>query len=116
MYAEITQDLCEIEERGKPFLKRHYGRMKAYKIVKHGTTNTLVRRSTGLEVVKESELFDVIHSVHVGAGHPGRTKTIEQLKRKYSNVTRHQVELYLATCRTCEGKRPGHGPELFRSR
>ena len=38
-------------------------------------------------------------------GHAGRDKTLEQLKRKYSNVTRVHVKMYISTCKTCEAKK-----------
>ena len=105
MYAEILQDLRDIEEHGKPFLRRHYPRLKAYSKVTYGASEILVRKNSGLEIVKNSELFDVINTVHVSGGHPGRDKTIEQLKRKYANVSRAHVEMYIATCRPCEAKK-----------
>ena len=105
LHAEIMQDLLDIEERGKPFAKRHYFRAKQYRLIAHGPTHTLVRRPSGLEVVRDSDLFDVINDMHVSSGHSGRDKTMQQLKKKYSNVTRAQVDLFISTCRNCEAKK-----------
>ena len=105
-YSEIVQDLMDIEEKGKPHKKRHYHRAKIYQLRMHGSQKTLERKPSGLEVIKESDVFDVINDAHVSENlHSGRDKMFKALKRKYYNVTRSQVDAYLSTCRVCEAKK-----------
>lgn len=48
--------------------------------------------------VTNDEIFNVIHHAHESVGHSGRTKTLKELKKKYTNVTIKMMMLYVSSC------------------
>ena len=64
-----------------------------------------MRKNSNLEVAKKSEIFDRINNIHVALGHAGRDKVAAELGKKYFNIPAKVINLYLATCVTCDEKR-----------
>ena len=52
-----------------------------------------------------SRMFDVIRDIHMQLGHAGRNKMLAECQRRYYNVHRVAIEIYLKTCKSCELKR-----------
>ena len=73
-------------------------------VVDFGGSKKLMRRKTNLEVVKRSEIFDRIHDVHIALGHAGRDKLVAEIGKKFFNIPHKVINVYLATCTTCEKK------------
>lgn len=57
-----------------------------------------------LMLVATDEMYDIIRDYHLRLNHGGRTRMMEQIKRKYKNITTHVVVLYLSLCQTCKNK------------
>ena len=74
-----------------------------------------MRRKTNLEFVKRSEILDRIHDVHMALGHVGRDKLVAELGKKFLNIPHKVINVYLATCTTCEESATDRGRGLLRS-
>lgn len=91
---------------------RMYWLLKRYDILEVQNKRKLIFPMTADDVnvlyyVTDEELYDVIHNAHVSIGHGGRDRMIKELSRKFKNITRHDVEIYLQLCEPCEQKRKG---------
>ncbi|KAI1705864.1 KRAB-A domain-containing protein 2 [Ditylenchus destructor] len=78
----------------------HY--LNRYRLVESDGTEKLYRGHQ--EVVKQEEVFDVLHDAHMRLGHPGRDKMCKELKG-YFGLTQQIVQLYLSLCKVCELKK-----------
>ena len=54
-----------------------------------------------LQIVKESELFDLIKSIHCNLGHIGINKTWNALNNNYHGITKSHVTEILKECSVC---------------
>lgn len=50
-------------------------------------------------------MYDVIHLKHVELQHSGRDRMFNELKKRYYNVTREAIALFLTHCPTCQLKK-----------
>nr|CAI5820684.1 unnamed protein product [Callosobruchus analis] len=50
------------------------------------------------------EAFDIIHGAHIGTNHGGVLRMLKILRRKYQNITRDMLRMYLETCAVCQTK------------
>jgi len=58
-----------------------------------------------LYYIKESDVFDnMLHDAHQSLGHGGRDRIIYELRSKFKNITRSEVEFYLSLCELCQLK------------
>ena len=95
-----SEDSEVVPEEGK-----HQRWRRNMYVVDFGGSKKLMRRKTNLEVVKRSEIFDRIHDVHIALGHAGRDKLVAEIGKKFFNIPHKVINVYLATCTTCEEKR-----------
>lgn len=104
-HDEIVDFLVGFEggEAGVTSKQRRW--LAAFSVIDYGVAKKLIRKGTELEVVKNSELFEKVHEVHVAGGHCGRDKIQAELSKKFYNISQQVVALYLGTCSTCEEKR-----------
>ncbi|CAI6360566.1 unnamed protein product [Macrosiphum euphorbiae] len=54
--------------------------------------------------VFNEELFNIIHDTHLTIGHGGRNRMEYELNKKYKNITRESIMLYLNLCISCQKK------------
>jgi len=54
--------------------------------------------------VFNEELFNIIHDTHLIIGHGGRNRMEYELNKKYKNITRESIMLYLNLCKSCQKK------------
>lgn len=54
--------------------------------------------------VFKEELFNIIHDTHSTIGHGGRNRMEYELNKKYKNITRESIMLYLNLCISCQKK------------
>ena len=47
------------------------------------------------------DIFDVINTEHLSAGHGARDVTHDKVSELYANVTKEFVQLYVDYCETC---------------
>jgi len=73
------------------------GNEKLIKPVENASENILY-------YVKNEELFDVLHSTHSSVGHGGRDRMLNELKKKYCNITKETMMVYLHLCIPCQKK------------
>ncbi|XP_059169860.1 KRAB-A domain-containing protein 2-like [Physella acuta] len=50
------------------------------------------------------ELFDFINETHLKIGHGCRTWMKKELKRKYKNITKEIITMYIRLCKPCQTK------------
>lgn len=65
----------------------------------------LKHKGTDLLYVSNDEIFDVIHTEHLSAGHGARDVSKNKVKERYANVTKETIQLYVDMCETCALKK-----------
>lgn len=116
-YLNNDQYLKFIEEvkEAKTSAKRstlQYRRLKRFDVCCIGDVEKLiipvsrsVENTDNLKYyVKNEEMFDVLHEIHVSIGHGGRNRMIVESKKKYANITQDVILLYLRLCKPCQMK------------
>lgn len=88
---------------------RDYWLLKRYDVLVVQNKNNLIfpvksEVNRVLYYVKDSDLFDILHSVHVSIGHGGRDRMLKELSSRYKNVTRKDAEIFLQLCEPCQQK------------
>ena len=88
---------------------KDYRLLKHYDIEEIRTPNKVIERlfrpGTNLIFVTKAELFNVIHEMHLLAGHGARDVMFHKAKEKYANVTREVLQLYTNLCEDCQLKK-----------
>ena len=84
---------------------QHRRWLRVMSLVDYGTCYKLVRKDSGLEIVRKSDVFDRIHVIHISKGHAGRDKLVAEIGKNFFNISNRVANLYLATCSTCDEKR-----------
>ena len=51
------------------------------------------------------DLFNVINEAHIACGHGGEKRMEKELQKKYANVTRQQIKVFLSMCENCTLKK-----------
>ena len=67
--------------------------VKGYKEDMSCTKQMFKQKGTDLLYVCNEELFDVIHTEHLSAGHGARDVSKNKLKELYANVTKETIQL-----------------------
>ncbi|XP_076465245.1 uncharacterized protein LOC143297009 [Babylonia areolata] len=94
--------------RSTPTKKRpgDYGFLGRYDIAEVLGERRLVRAGDKKQVyLSLEEVYCAVKEAHEACGHGGEKRTEKELSKRFANVTREQVKLYLATCRTCALKK-----------
>ena len=107
-YQFIMHRLKEIASGAKKDAKDHR-LVKRYDIEVTRTPTITIERlfkaGTNLVFVTKSELFNVIHELHLLKGHGARDVMFHEAKERYANVTREVLQLYVDACEECQLKR-----------
>ena len=69
------------------------------------TIKKLLKKGTNLEYLKQNEIFDSIRGIHLSTGHGGRDIIRNESSKKYANLTKEIIQLYVDLCPTCLLKR-----------
>ena len=113
LYNIILLEVKEAQMLSKnkqPLTSKHYRRIKRYDILTIGDVEKLVGVNSKGDssihyFVKNDELFDIIEAAHINSGHK-RTRVMEaELRKKYCNITRQVIDLYLSLCEACQLKK-----------
>lgn len=112
-YEKIISEVFDAQNRAnkKPL---DYRRLKRYDVLKVSDELKLIlplNKSANHEVkyyVHNEELFDILCKSHVDTGHGGLHKMHLNLKKKYVNITRPVIQIFLANCETCSKRRGTH--------
>ena len=92
---------CDVGD-AHPVTAREHRWLQTLSVVDFGGNKKLVRKKSGLEIVKTSEIFDKINYVHISLGHAGRDKIVDKLGQSVFNISHRLVSLYLSTCAICD--------------
>ena len=58
-----------------------------------------------LYVVPNEDLYETINKIHIDKGHPGISKMMQFMKKKYSNVTQDAITHFVSFCEECNRKK-----------
>nr|XP_022914002.1 KRAB-A domain-containing protein 2-like [Onthophagus taurus] len=51
------------------------------------------------------EIYDIIDAAHISIGHGGRDRLKNETAKKYANVTKEMINIYLSMCEVCQSKK-----------
>uniref|UniRef100_A0A8D8SPJ0 KRAB-A domain-containing protein 2 n=1 Tax=Cacopsylla melanoneura TaxID=428564 RepID=A0A8D8SPJ0_9HEMI len=91
---------------------RDYRLLKHYDVMQVGGKSKLIYPlKDGETVIKyyvtDSELFQILHDIHLAIGHKGRDRMSKVVGLKYKNITRQEINLYLRLCELCQRNQKG---------
>lgn len=105
-YLELVEQVEDAEksEKKTPLQQR---RWKRFAVLKIGDVKKLIARSEGniKYYLPSDELYDVIDAAHVAVGHGGRDRMLAETSKKYANITKEMIGLYLSMCSVCHQKK-----------
>jgi hypothetical protein len=109
-YFKLLKEVKEGKKKKKKSV-RDYRRAAKYDVISVQGTEKLIKATHGEQAgiryyVYKEELFDILHNTHLSMGHGGQTRMLTELKRRYGNVTREVIVLYLTLCKNCPQKNP----------
>lgn len=113
-YIEIVNETKEALQRKRDGLElssKQYRRLKRYDLLTVGEKEKLVNKEylgnqSGLIFYcPVSEMYDVIHKAHLQIGHKKEKAMENELKKKYCNITREVIHIYLNLCQSCALKK-----------
>ncbi|XP_049886670.1 KRAB-A domain-containing protein 2-like [Pectinophora gossypiella] len=105
-YSELVEQVEDAEksEIRTPLQQR---RLKRFGVLKIGDVKKLIARRDGniKYYLQADELYDVIDAAHVAVGHGGRDRMLAETSKKYANITKEIISLYLSMCDVCQQKK-----------
>lgn len=113
-YLEIVHETKEALQRkrnGLELSSKQYRRIKRYDLLTVGEKDKLVnkeclgKQSGLIFYCAASEMYDVIHTAHLQIGHKREKAMENELKKKYCNITREVISIYLNLCQSCALKK-----------
>lgn len=103
-YLELVQEVAKESARKTP---QQYRRLQRFDILEIGGVTKLISKSkddfryfTTLE-----NCYDIIEAAHINTGHGGRDRIISETSKKYANITRELINIYLSMCEVCHKKK-----------
>lgn len=105
-YAEIIREVKEAKEKkknGYPLSSKQYRRLNRFDVINIGESEMLIEKTEGQMTdikyfCRIEEMFNVINTPHLKIGHK-REKAMEaELKKKFCNITREVIKIYLDLC------------------
>ncbi|XP_069701123.1 uncharacterized protein [Periplaneta americana] len=105
----VKQSKKTLQTSGAKRTMKNYRMVRKYEVLKINGRERLIRPveyTTGnvLYYVTNDELFDILHTTHSSIGHGGRNKMVNELKKKYYNITKEAIMIYLRLCVHCQKK------------
>ena len=108
-YEQIMNRLGELKSDNIKKTQKDYRLLRKYEILEVAvegiTVNKLQKNGTNLRFVCAEDVFDAIDAIHRATGHGGRTIIYKETSKKYANVSKSQIELYLQFCESCQMKK-----------
>ena len=62
-----------------------------------------------MQICAYEDLFDEIYAAHIATGHEGEKKTYIELKKKFDNIHRNFLSIFIQFCQGCQEKRTRKG-------
>lgn len=112
-YNKIISDVQTSKLKLKKDAK-DYRRLKRFEVMKiGGVTKLILPPEDGCEInvenikvyVHNDELFDILRSAHIDIGHGGLHRMYDIIHKKYHNVQRKIIQLFLNHCEICQRKK-----------
>ncbi|XP_014212060.1 KRAB-A domain-containing protein 2-like [Copidosoma floridanum] len=108
LIKEVKEE--KFKETGKS--SRHYWLLQHYDVLNvEGRKKLILPISEANADIKYycamEDLFDVLYDSHSSIGHGGRNRMIYEINKKYKNITRNQIQLFLNLCEPCQQKKKG---------
>ena len=51
------------------------------------------------------DIYDVIRCTHIATGHGGHDRMTKELNKRYANITKDSIQLFMSYCQECQKKR-----------
>lgn len=84
---------------------RQYRRVKRFNVLEESGKKMLVTNNEPVKYYLPAEdTFEAIKEVHLDLGHAGRDKVRAVLSKKYANITREMVKVFISCCEPCQNK------------
>lgn len=107
-YMELIKEVEEAHRTEKK-TSLQQRRLKRFNVLEIGGIKKLVARNDGNENIKyylsADEVYDVIYAAHVAVGHGGRDRMSAETSKKFANVTKEMICLFLSMCQVCQQKK-----------
>lgn len=107
-YLLLMQEVEEAKkvEKKTPLQQR---RLNRFDVVEIGGIRKLAARNDKNVNIKyylsADEMYDVIDAAHVAVGHGGRDRMLAETSKKFANVTKEMICLFLSMCVVCQQKK-----------
>ena len=108
-YLELIQQVEEAKktEKKSPLQQR---RLKRFDVVEIGGVKKLTARNEGNTnnikyYLTADELYDIIDAAHIAVGHGGRDRMLAETSKKFANITKEMICLFLSMCMVCQQKK-----------
>lgn len=106
-YRDFIKELKEVKNKlNKSF--EDYTFLASYDVLDVNGRERLIRPKEGNTIkfyVKTDELFGILHTIHLLFNHANVEEMDEQIRRKYCNVSKDAIKLYITCCKRCVGNR-----------
>ncbi|XP_043475014.1 KRAB-A domain-containing protein 2-like [Leptopilina heterotoma] len=106
-YEQILKDVQDAKLNGAK-CSRQYRRLNRYDILEVAGVCKLIKKCNNGEVkyfAPLEEVFEILTLAHMGTGHGGRDRMLSETSKKYENITREVVRIFLSMCETCHQKK-----------
>lgn len=85
-----------------------FRRINRFDVIETGGIKKLIAKSTTDDIryfLTIDEIFDAIDAAHRAIGHGGRDRLMSETSKKYANITKEMINLFLSMCECCQMKR-----------
>ncbi|XP_054267157.1 KRAB-A domain-containing protein 2-like [Macrosteles quadrilineatus] len=119
-YEEIIGEVKEAKDKrrnGQSLSSKDYRRINRFDVINIGDKEMLIEKTTGeMTDIKYfcriDQMYDTIHSAHLCVGHKKEKAMEVELKKKFCNITREVIKIYLDMCEPCSLKKKSQSKGL----
>lgn len=107
MYDNLIQEVLD-SKTAKVMTTLQIRRVKRFNVIEVDGIQKLIANSWNNEIryyLTIDEVYDEIKSAHLAIGHGGRDRLIHEMSKKFANVTRDMINLFLSLCECYRLKR-----------
>uniref|UniRef100_A0A1B6JRL1 Integrase zinc-binding domain-containing protein n=1 Tax=Homalodisca liturata TaxID=320908 RepID=A0A1B6JRL1_9HEMI len=112
-YEEIISEVKEAKQKrknGQSLMSKDYRRINRFDVINIGDKEMLIEKTTEeMTDIKYfcriDQMYDTIHSAHLRVGHKKEKAMEAELKKKFCNITREVIKIYLDLCEPCALKK-----------
>lgn len=112
-YEQIIREVQEAKGKKKnllPLTSKDYRRINRFDVINIGDKELLIektsREMTDIKYYcRIEQMYSTIHSAHLRVGHKKEKAMEAELKKKFCNLTREVIKIYLDLCEPCALKK-----------